>query len=164
MASQLWQRLRQARKYADLSQQSLAELCHVSRGAVALWEAADPEHRTRPTAEHCLAIARACKVPIDWLLNDSSDLDAVWRIAAERGGDDPVASGGSPDVLPDLRQNGKLFLFAQTPDQLARKARQASRETPGTAHLILIGQRAVVHSVATPADALAAVVEILTRT
>lgn len=158
MASHLWQRLHQARRYADLSQQDLAQLVGVSRGAVALWEAAEPEHRTRPTAEHCIAIAKAARVPIDWLLNDASELDAIWRLGLEQGPD-----GAQPvDVLPDLRQDGRLFVFAQTPEQVARKVKQINLEPPGTAYLILVGTRATVRAVETPTEALATVVKVLT--
>lgn len=180
--SELWQRLRQARRFADLTQADLASRCGVSRGAVALWEAAEPEHRTRPTTDHIVTIAKVCNVPLEWLLNDTSDINALWRLSGEFGpptqpngipnGHNPLANGvpnGHPngthngDVLPDLRQGGHLFVFAQTPAQVVAKLAQlANEQSTLEKHLMLIGAEANISIAATPADALAQVVQFLT--
>lgn len=167
MHTELWQRLRQARRYADMTQADLAKHCGVSRGAVALWEAAEPEHRTKPTTDHLIAVSKATRVPLEWLLNDASDINAVWRLNGEFGAPAPVVAANEPepvpDVLPDVRQGDQLFVFAQTPQQIAAKLAQLTHEPPETkAHLILVGHDAKVHTAATPADALAAVVRVLT--
>lgn len=160
--SEMWQRLRQARRYADQTQAQLAQCCGVSRGAVALWEAAEPEHRTKPTTDHLIAIAKCTGVPLEWLLNDASNVDDIWRLS-EFGAKPAGAPAAAADPLPDLRQNGHLFVFAALPDQVAAKLAQlASEPDPDKAHLILIGAAATIHSVPTPADALARVVQILT--
>lgn len=164
--SELWQRLRQARKFADQSQQQLADACGVTRGAIALWEAAEPEHRTKPTTDHLLALAKATGVPIEWLLNDAADLNELWRLTGEFGAP-PLSQkvAGLPvDVLPDLRQGEHLFLFAQTPEQIAAKLAQLAQLAPDVrGHLVLIGGTAQVHVVATPTDALSTVVQLLTQ-
>lgn len=163
MATQLWQRLRQARRFADMTQADLATQCGVSRGAVALWEAAEPEHRTKPTTDHLIAISKATGVPLEWLLNDASDLDEIWRLNGEFGGRAPPAKPTAGDVLPDLRQGEHLFVFAQTAEQIEAKLKALAQEPPTTkTHLVIVGASAAVHTVATPADALAAVVQILT--
>ena len=160
MGTQLWQRLRQARRYADLTQAQLAAMCGVSRGAVALWEAEEPEHRTKPTTDHLIAMAKATGVPLEWLMNDASELDALWRLGGEFG--DAQRQSPPRDVLPDLHQDGHLFLFAQTPEQISTKLEQARAAGPGAkVHLILVGASATVHMAATPADALSAVVRVL---
>ena len=171
--SELWQRLRQARRFADLTQADLASRCGVSRGAVALWEAAEPEHRTRPTTDHIVTIAKVCNVPLEWLLNDTSDINALWRLSGEFGpaptpapnGHTLVNGNGNGDVLPDLRQGGHLFVFAhaQQPAQVVAKLAQLANE-PSTLrkHLILIGTDADISTVDTPTDALAQVVHMLT--
>lgn len=41
MPSELWQRIRSARKYADLNQGDVAQVCGVGRPAVTLWESKD---------------------------------------------------------------------------------------------------------------------------
>ena len=165
--SELWQRLRQARKFADLTQQDLADACSVTRGAVGQWEAAEIEHRTKPTTEHLITVARVTRVPLEWLLNDTSDLNALWRLNGEFGasraadGARPAANDSS-DVLPDLPQGEQLFVFAQTPEQIARKFAQLAALPSGVkGHLILVGCSAQVHTAATPADALSAVVQVL---
>ncbi len=164
--SELWQRIRQARKFADLTQLDLSKACGVSRGAVAQWESAELEHRTKPTTDHLISISKATKVPLEWLMNDASDPNEVWRLTGEFGdlGKAPVSQIQQPDVLPDMRQNGHLFVFAQTPEQIAAKLAQIAAEPPETqAHLVIIGASATVHTVATPADALSAVVQVLTK-
>lgn len=170
--SELWERLRQARRYADMTQNDLSKLCGVSRGAVALWEAADPEHRTKPTTDHLIEVAKATGVPLEWLLNDASDINDIWRLGGEFGGRLSGVDGGprvddsqAAEVLPDLRQAGHVFVFANTPELLAKKIKQLANEPPETKkHYIYIGEPADVRFVATPADALSAVVEILTKT
>lgn len=166
IVSELWQRLRQARKFADLTQADLAKHCNVTRGAVALWEAAEAEHRTKPTTDHLIVISKITGAPLEWLLNDAADLNALWKLTGEFG---PGTTGSvarvapEPDVLPDLRQGNHLFLFAQTPGQIAAKLAQIEAEQNGTkAHLVLVGTKASVISAETPADALAAVVKVLT--
>lgn len=161
--STLWQRLRQARRYADLTQADLAQKCGVSRGAVALWEAEDAQHRTKPTTDHLIAISKTTKVPLEWLMNDASQLDEIWRLNGEFGdGQRPNAT--VKDVLPDLHQDGHYFLFAQTPEQVRSKLEQLPSLPPDvTPHLVLVGASVAVHTVATPADALSAVVRILTK-
>lgn len=161
MPTQLWQRLRQARRYADLTQTQLATACGISRGAVALWEAEEPEHRTKPTTDHLIAVAKVTAVPLEWLLNDASELNELWRIGTEFG--DAQRQRATQDVLPDLSQDGHVFLFAQTPEQIAAKLAQL-RELPADVqgHLVLVGVTGSVHTAATATDALSAVVRVLT--
>lgn len=68
------------------------------------------------------------------------------------------------DVLPDLRQGGHLFVFAQTSAQVVAKLAQLANE-PSTLHkhLMLIGVDADICTSATPADALSRVVQYLTQ-
>lgn len=176
VTTHLWQRLRQARRYADLTQADLAEKCGVSRGAVALWEAEEPEHRTKPTTDRLMLISQSTGVPLEWLLNDASKLEDIWRLGGEFGDAQgrpgalgaaavtPSGSGG--DVLPDLLQEGHLFLFARTPDQIAAKLKQIHSVPEGvTPHLILIdgGANATVHTAGSTAEALSVVVRVLTK-
>jgi transcriptional regulator with XRE-family HTH domain len=167
--SELWQRLRQARKYADLTQADLAKHCGVTRGAVALWEAAEPENRTKPTTDHLIVISKTTGAPLEWLLNDAADINALWKLTGEFGGVTPTAVVAEPprvepDVLPDLRQGEHLFVFASTPNQIAAKLAALAAEPAATkTHLVLVGVAASVHAVSSPADALSLVVQTLTR-
>lgn len=172
--SQLWQRIRQARKYADLTQQQLADACGVTRGAVALWEAAEPEHRAKPITDNLVAISKTTNVPLEWLLNDYADVDAIWRLNGEFGqgatplpvlssqsiaAPAPVVSRDPPaDVLPDLQRGEHLFVFASTPEQIALKVAQLGNLPEGVkGHLVLIGTNAEVHTAIDPAQALSSV-------
>lgn len=72
----------------------------------------------------------------------------------------------TPDVLPDLLQDGHLFLFAKTPEQIAAKLAQLHEAPQGvTPHLILIdgGSQAQVHTAGSAAEALSVVVRVLTK-
>lgn len=82
MPSQLWQRLRAARKYADLRQQDVATACGVGRTAVTLWESADENARTRPDLNLMPVLAKLYKLPVEWLMNDGANVDDVWKIGA----------------------------------------------------------------------------------
>lgn len=174
MKSELWQRLRQARRFADLTQSDLAAKCGVTRGAVALWEAAEAEHRTRPTTEHLITVSDVTGVPLDWLLNDAADLEAVWRVGMEFN-DARRAPGTSPrpakaapvahNSLPDLLQNGHLFVFANTPEQASDKLAQLLvTSTTAKKHLVLISPDEInLHTVDTATEALSFVVHFLTQ-
>lgn len=89
MASELWQRLRAARKFADMTQAQLAAACGITRSGYAFFEAGDPNSRSRPSAEQVMAISRLTKVPIEWLMNDSVNAGDVWKVGV-------VANGGVP--------------------------------------------------------------------
>lgn len=181
MKTELWQRLRMARKVSDLTQSELADYCGVSRNAVALWEAGEPNHRTRPTVENLQLIATATGLPLEWLLNDASELEDAWKLAvyneamprsAKRRNDsihEPRALRvPEPDVLPDIYQDGHRFYFAQTAEQFKAKLKQIQKP-PGLLddqvkkHLILLMAGATVHQVETPSDAIAKMMQILNQ-
>ena len=111
-------------------------------------------------------------MPLEWLLNDASELNDVWRMAEFTPGrfsSDPPAPPPAPaakpaaaapaDVIPDLEQGGKLYVFAQTPEQIAAKLRQVAGRTDAT--VVLIGVSATVTIAATPTQALSQVVQAL---
>jgi len=98
MASQLWQRLRAARKFADLTQAQLAAVCGITRSGYAFFESSDDNSRTRPNTDQIMSIARLTRVPIEWLLNDASDPGDVWKIG--------VVSNGAPKQPASQAFNG----------------------------------------------------------
>lgn len=101
--SQLWQRLRAARKFADLTQAQLAAVCNVTRSGYAFFESSDDNARTRPNTDQIMAIAKLTKVPIDWLLNDASEPGDVWKIGVFAGSaPKPVATAGHAGTTPCL--------------------------------------------------------------
>ena len=100
MSSQLWQRLRAARKFADLTQANLAAACGITRSGYAFFEAGDPNSRTRPNTDQIMAIAKLTKVPIEWLLNDSVDPGDVWKVGVvANAGPKPLAPAPGPHPL-----------------------------------------------------------------
>jgi len=79
MPSTLPQLIQAARRYAQLSQQGLADKVGVSRPAVSHWENDNPGKGTAPTRENIVAISKATGAPLDWLLSDESDVsDTAW--------------------------------------------------------------------------------------
>ena len=80
MASELWQRLREMRKFADKTQLDMAKAVGITRSAYAFWEwDKEDGRRTRPNVDQAQIIAKMCKVPIEWMLDDSSDVSDIWR-------------------------------------------------------------------------------------
>lgn len=158
MPSELWQRLRAARRYADLAQKDIARAVGLTRSAVAQWEASEPEHRTKPSVDHLMIVSRVTKAPLEWLMNDASRLDDLYKLASNNDSELPSANDTREkvaDVLPDVRQHNRLIVFAQTPEQVAAKVDQLRREPPDLVkHLIVIGLQADVSSVNSLADAL----------
>ena len=75
------ERIRRARRKEGLSQAALAELVKVQRSAVSNWESAN---EVLPSMQNLVAIARACRVSIEWL-------------GTGRGGISP-----DPDALADV--------------------------------------------------------------
>lgn len=80
MGSELWQRLKAVRAFADRRQEDIAKICKVSRGAVAQWESKDPNNRTRPSISQVQAISKETGVPVEWMLNDAADVADVWQV------------------------------------------------------------------------------------
>lgn len=69
----LWQRLREARRRAGLTQADIAQAVGVSRAAVTMWESSNPDVRTTPTPENLILLARRLAVPTGWLMTGSAD-------------------------------------------------------------------------------------------
>lgn len=161
MPSQLWERLRAARRHADLTQREVAVACGLTRSAVAQWEAAESEQRTRPASDHLIIVSRLTKAPLDWLMNDASRLEDLYKLAAEydpSGGPVGPPQPAVPEVLPDVRQGEQVFCFATTPEQVRAKLAQLQNEPAKLEkHLILVGVAAQVTQVATLSEALAQV-------
>lgn len=78
--SELWQRLRAARAKAQMTQAQVARAMGLSRPAVTLWESREPQHRTVPTAEQLVELARMFGVPVTFLLDNSAGTEEVWGL------------------------------------------------------------------------------------
>ncbi len=73
--SELWQRLRAARTHAELTQTEVAKRLNITRPAVSQWEADEVTKRTTPSGETLRTLAQLYKVPLDWLMDDTADVN-----------------------------------------------------------------------------------------
>lgn len=64
--SELWKRIREARKEAGMSQPALAKICGVERASVSQWESLKPKGRTTPAINKLEIVAKATNRPLWW--------------------------------------------------------------------------------------------------
>lgn len=160
--SELWKRLRQARRDAEMTQLDLAKACGVSRGAVALWESSIPAHRTKPSTEHLVSVAKATGASLEQLLEAAGE-NAKQEYSTIRSNVEALAPPREPSGLPDLRQNRHLFCFAHTPEDLPAKiATLMAAPEDVQRHLVLVGMSMAIHTVPSASEGLSLVVRELT--
>lgn len=75
MTTELWQRIKTARRDAKLTQDQVADTLGISRAAVAQWEATRPENRTAPSRDNLALFAKMANVSLGWLMDDSLSAD-----------------------------------------------------------------------------------------
>lgn len=75
--SELWQRIKFARKQVGLSQEKLGDLCDppVSKSAVGQWESPEKGKRTTPKYENLISVSISTGASLEWLLSEASILD-----------------------------------------------------------------------------------------
>jgi transcriptional regulator with XRE-family HTH domain len=95
--SELWQRLRAARKAARRTQEELGKWVGVTRAAVSQWEHPDAGKRTRPRWETLAEVAKVTGAPIDWLHDDTITLEDYWFADESEAASPP--SGGKVVAL-----------------------------------------------------------------
>jgi len=78
MASELWQRIKAARRHASLTQDEVAQMLNLTRPAVAQWESKNPETRTSPSRANLNAFSELTGAPMDWLTDDGQDATPYW--------------------------------------------------------------------------------------
>jgi len=159
--SELWQRIRAARKAAGLTQDKVAAAIGVTRAGVALWESNNPDHKTSPSLHNLSALSRAIGVPMDWLMDDKSDPAEAWKLF----GPHRVIKGRiidpDTDVVPDLEMAGYSVRFASSPDQLRDKYRSLL-QSDNKRLLVIVGEPLDVAFAPTAKDALALAVARIT--
>lgn len=77
--SEIWQRIRAARRYGRKTQEQVAQTMGITRSAVAFWEAVQPRLRTQPTADQVMKLAILCGVSPQFLLDDNAMPDDVYN-------------------------------------------------------------------------------------
>lgn len=107
--SQLWQRLRAARRKADLRQQDIAEKIGKSRATIALWESHQEDIRTSPSAEDVRVFAQVCKVPVTFLMDNRYHPDDVWKMDGDGMSANDHAAPVAPPASAALASKGVLL-------------------------------------------------------
>jgi transcriptional regulator with XRE-family HTH domain len=79
MATEMWQRLRAARRAAGLTQKQLAQALGLTRAGYAWMESARPEGRVSPMVRQLRTIAEKTKVPLEMLVSDKTGDGEIWR-------------------------------------------------------------------------------------
>jgi len=69
----LHNKIKASRRWANLTQQQLADQLGVSRPAVSLWESTDPKVRNEPTRRSLRKLAALTGAPLHWLMDDGDD-------------------------------------------------------------------------------------------
>jgi transcriptional regulator with XRE-family HTH domain len=80
--AKIWQKIKQAREEAGLSQGAIGDACGgITRNAVSLWETENEDRRTYPSVDKLQIIASLTDRPISWFFDEpqttrkSSQLD-----------------------------------------------------------------------------------------
>jgi transcriptional regulator with XRE-family HTH domain len=109
--SQLWERLRAARAYAQRTQRELAAELGVTRGAITLWESPDAGVRTMPRTEQLPGVADYLRVPLSYLMDDNVEAREVYNYAmhAERSQAKPLHWEMSAPVAPVIDPMEKIM-------------------------------------------------------
>jgi transcriptional regulator with XRE-family HTH domain len=108
--STLHERLKAARDYSKRTQLDVAKEVGKSRATIALWESTNAAIRTRPNAEQVMAFARACGVPAELLVDDTTPVSAILLYRpgkARRGAQAVLPLATAESSARDGR--GKLF-------------------------------------------------------
>jgi transcriptional regulator with XRE-family HTH domain len=110
MSSELWERLRAARRASGKSQQEIAERIGLSRAAIALWESKNAEIRTQPTMSNLRSFGHAVGAPMDWLMDDNADLSTFWQSNVQKSSKmearvEELVTIGRPHPVLDPKKN-----------------------------------------------------------
>lgn len=73
MVKGAWEKIREARTRAGLTQAQVADACGISREAVSQWEARDEDKRTYPGRANLLRFAQLTGSSIGWLMGESNE-------------------------------------------------------------------------------------------
>lgn len=92
---EVWEKIKEARTRAGLTQAQVADACGISREAVSQWEARDEAKRTHPGLENLLQFARLTGSSIGWLTGELNE-----------GSQEPLENhtstpGTAPTLTPD---------------------------------------------------------------
>ncbi len=83
MPSELWQRIKAARKAADVSQTDIADQMGCTRAAISLWEQSNASVRTNPNIAQLKKLAELTGAPLKWLVDDESNINDDFKDITE---------------------------------------------------------------------------------
>lgn len=93
MPSEMWIRIRTARKAAEKTQSQMAKALGITRSGYAFLETSHAEYRTNPTITQLRTIAETTGVPLDLIVSDETDTTEIIRSRLP---------GYKPDARPAL--------------------------------------------------------------
>lgn len=141
--SELWQRLREARRMAGLTQTDVAKTLGITRAAVAFQESPNPRTRSMPNLEQVQQWSLITKVPMDYLANDEANVMDIYRyMDRERFSGVQPTPIPAPSPAPERRETPVQALSASIalPSSVGETAVRAKRS--GTSAQLL---QTVIH-------------------
>ena len=140
MPSELWQRIKAARKSADISQTDIAKQMGCTRAAVSLWEQSNAAVRTNPSLAQLKKLAEITGAPITWLVSDNSEINGEFTDITEEVFYVPLLEWGEVSSYlkePMNRLNNKKKVI--TPASLGKEAFAVTANDDTLSPLILKG-------------------------
>ena len=92
-------KLKELRKENSLTQQDLANILDVTKGAIAMWET----NKRTPDAETLLKLADVFSVSVDYLLDRETDSEEILKLALFNG-----AEGITDEMYDEVKQFAEM--------------------------------------------------------
>lgn len=92
-------KLKELRKEKSLTQQDLANILDVTKGAIAMWET----NKRTPDAETLLKLADVFSVSVDYLLDRETDSEEILKLALFNG-----AEGITDEMYDEVKQFAEM--------------------------------------------------------
>lgn len=129
MASEMWMRLKTARKAAGKTQLDLAKAIGITRSGYAFLETDKQEHRTNPTITQLRTISEQTGVPLDLIVDDQTDVSEIVRSTLPGYVHRPreVAASAPAEMTSDMRS---MFWTAVRFACMSRGGTSARFDTP----------------------------------
>lgn len=117
-------RLKQARKHAELNQEQLADLVGIKQPSISYLE--DPDNNAEGS-EHTARFARICKVSVDWL---SDEIGEMKPLIYQTSDQKIIAALKLMEQMPDYGIDAAIKSLAET-EELISRARDDGDGTHG---------------------------------
>lgn len=115
--SDTYKHLRSARKSANLTQESIAKACGVSRNAVTQWESLNPSTRTEPSIDNLKIISTLTGVAVSALIGqDVFEQSANYRVNPDHSETIPLISWQQANKKVDSVTSGENIFALKVQD------------------------------------------------